>query len=103
MKFQKKQKQDRRINAPFISWKVLLILYLIMYFLVIAQYFIIKGLGENKGVMISETRFVKAIFSLKTQFQNHYMNESVLHFRDWLFFHKNLYNLSFNCRTLFPT
>ena len=21
------------------------------------------------------------------------MNESVLHFRDWLFFHKNLYNL----------
>ena len=29
MKFQKKQKQDRRINAPFISWKVLLILYLI--------------------------------------------------------------------------
>ena len=53
MKFQKKQKQDRRINAPFISWKVLLILYLIMYFLVIAQYFIIKGLGENKGVMIS--------------------------------------------------
>ena len=53
MKFQKKQKQDRRINAPFISWKVLLILYLILYCLIIAQYFIIKGLGENKGVMIS--------------------------------------------------
>ena len=45
MKFQKKQKQDQRINAPFISWKVLLILYLILYCLIIAQYFIIKGLG----------------------------------------------------------
>ena len=48
-----------------------------------------------------DRRFVKGILFSKIQFQNHYMNESVL--RAWLFFLKDLYSLSFDCRTLFPT
>ena len=63
--------------------------------------------GYNETVngvkeFVLATRFVKGILISKIQFQNHYMNESVL-FRTCLFFYKNLYNLSFDCRTLFPT
>ena len=39
----------------------------------------------------AETRFVKGILFSKTQFQNHYINELVFRFRDWLFFHSFLF------------
>ena len=44
--------------------------------------------------------FVKGILFSKIQFQNHYMNESVL--RAWLFFLKDLYSLRLDGSALFP-
>lgn len=43
------------------------------------------SLQINAG-LCAEMRFIKGILFSKTQFQNHYINELVLRFRDWLFF-----------------
>ena len=48
------------------------------------------SLQINAG-LCAEMRFIKGILFSKTQFQNHYINELVLRFRDWLFFHSFLF------------
>lgn len=51
------------------------------------------SLQINAG-LCAEMRFIKGILFSKTQFQNHYINELVLRFRDWLFFIASFFRVS---------
>lgn len=64
MKVRKKQEWDSRINAPLINWKLLLLLYFIMYLLVVVQYLIIDGLQDFTGVMLGVTAFYLACIGM---------------------------------------
>ena len=60
----------------------------------------IDDTGAGGRAFPFDRRFVKGMLFLKTQFQNHYMNESVL--RAWLFFLKDLYSLRLDCKAIIP-
>ena len=49
----KQKKKDTRVTVPLISWKAILIIFGIMYFLVVGQSFIVAAFLDEIPVLVS--------------------------------------------------
>ena len=55
----KKRSEDERVTAPLISWRLMLVLLAILFVLVIAQFYIVKGLmGHIPALIVTLTNYI---------------------------------------------